>query len=79
MRFAGRRRSNAYGQDSSLVVLEQCCKGSRYVSLGNNFGALEKRKPRYDQMAADWITNEAEDKERCYVLNLRSAGYASCS
>ena len=32
------------------------------VSIGKNFAALEKRKPRYDQMAADWITNEAEER-----------------
>ena len=32
------------------------------VSLGTNYAALEKRKPRYDQMAADWITDRAEEQ-----------------
>ena len=32
------------------------------VSLGRNFAALEKRKPRFDQMAADWIEDIAEEE-----------------
>lgn len=32
------------------------------VSLGTNYSALEKRKPRYDQMAADWITDRGEEQ-----------------
>jgi len=32
------------------------------VSLGKNFAALEKRKPRYDQMAADWIEDRAQEE-----------------
>ena len=32
------------------------------VSLGSNYAALEKRKPRYDQMAADWIEDRAEEQ-----------------
>ena len=32
------------------------------ASIGTNFSALEKRKPRFDQMAADWITDRAEEQ-----------------
>ena len=32
------------------------------VSLADSFSALEKRKPRYDQFAADWISNRANEE-----------------
>ena len=66
MRFAGRGE----GLDLTSIQLTggprtQSARAADNVSLGNNFGALEKRKPRYDQMAADWITNRAnEDNAR---------------
>ena len=40
----------------------QSANAAGNVSIADSFSALEKRKPRYDQFAADWITNRANEE-----------------
>ena len=49
------------------------------VNLGDYYGALEKRKPRYDQQAADWIENRANEENTitAAIANTYSQGLRS--